>query len=238
MRMDKHSPGGGKHPVKQLDEAVTKLELVLKCDSNGVIDAIVSAIARIDVADVRFSVIHSDVGPISKSDLLMAMAGSKLVVGFNVPIMPKLDYLVRENGLEVRIYRVIYSITDDLAKIALSFSPVQTEEQIIGNARVIQLFKTGPKDGILGCEVLSGKLETGAEFRVISAMGPIYAGRIKSLQIDRKTVREARAPQRVGIKIQGFNKAKVDDLVESFKTVLPGKHRTWSPRGEVIYPDH
>lgn len=237
MHAGRHYTERVKHSAQSRDGAVHKLELVVKCDSNGVIDAVVLAIARIDVENVQFSVIHSGVGPIAKSDLLMAMTGSKLVIGFNVPIMPKLDHFVRESGLEVRVYQVIYSITDDLAKIALSLSPAPAEERIIGKGRVIQLFKTSPGDSILGCEVLSGKLEAGAEFRVISAMGPIYTGRLESLQIDRKTVREAKAPQQVGIKIHGFNKAKVGDLVESFKTVLPIKDRVWSPRGEVIYPD-
>lgn len=237
MHAGKHSPETGRNPAQPPDGAMKKIELVLKCDSHGVIDAVVSAITRVDVDNVQFLVIHSGVGAIAKSDLLMAMTGSRLVIGFNVPIMPKLDHFVRENGLEVRIYRVIYSITDDLAKIALSLLPAQAEERITGKGRVIQLFKTSPKDSILGCEVLSGKLETGAEFRVISAMGPIYTGRIESLQIDRKAVREARASQQVGIKIHGFNQAKVGDLVECFKTTLPARERGWSPRGEVIYPD-
>ena len=237
MHAGKHSSESGKNPPQPPHTAQKKLELVVKCDSHGVIDAVVSAITRIDLEHVQFSVIHSGVGAITKSDLLMAMTGSKLAIGFNVPIMPKLDQFVRENSLEVRIYRVIYSITDDLAKIALSLSPARAEERITGKGRVIQLFKTSPKDSILGCEVLSGKLESGAEFRVISAMGPIYTGRIESLKIDRKAVREARAPQQVGIKIHGFNRAKVGDLVESFKTVLPEQDRGWSPRGEVLYPD-
>jgi len=237
MHTGRHYTEKVKHSAQSPDGAVRKLELVVKCDSNGVIDAVVSAIARIAVENVQFSVIHSGVGPIAKSDLLMAMTASKLVVGFNVPIMPKLDHFVRENGLEVRVYQVIYSIMDDLAKIALSLSPVQAEERITGKGRVIQLFKTSARDSILGCEVLSGKLETGAEFRVISAMGPIYTGRIESLQIDRKKVREAKAAQQVGIKIHEFNKAKVGDLLESFKTVPPEKDRVWSPRGEVIYLD-
>ncbi len=84
MHAGKHSPDSGKYPVQPPDAAPKKLELVLKCDSNGVIDAVVSAITRIDVEHVQFSVIHSGVGPIAKSDLLMAMTALTVVAAFDV----------------------------------------------------------------------------------------------------------------------------------------------------------
>ena len=215
-----------------------RLELVVKCDVMGVIDAIVASISNIKVDGIEIEVIHSGVGPISKSDLLMALTGSKLVVGFDVELMPKLEQVIRENGLEVRIYKVIYTLTEDLRRIASSLLPQESGEEILGKARVIALFKSGHKDSILGCEVSAGVLEVGKDFRVISAMGPIYSGRIESMQIERKPIKQATPHQQGGIKIRGFNSAKVGDLVESFRTVSPKKSYVWSPKGEIIYVDH
>jgi translation initiation factor IF-2 len=216
---------------------VKKLEIVVKCDSMGVIDAIVTSIADIRVEGVRFDVIHTGVGPVSKSDLLMALTGSKLVVGFNVEVMPKLEQFIRENGLEIRIYRVIYNLTDDLRKIAQSLIPREPKEEILGKGRVIALFKSSSKDIILGCEVLEGTFEVGKDFRVISAMGPIYTGKIDTMQIEKTSVKQARVQQQVGIKIHGIKKVKLGDLVETFRTVSPKDAYIWSPKGDIVYAD-
>lgn len=233
----KHLDTFAPRPAEASGGDTTKLELVIKCDVVGVIDAIVASIADIKIDGVQFSVIHSGVGPISKSDLLMALTGSKLVLGFEVDMMPKLDQFVRENGLEVRLYKIIYHLTEDLKKIGLSLLPMEPEEETIGRAKVIALFKSSPKDIILGCEIIEGTFEVSKNYRVVSAMGPIYTGKIQSLQIEKESVHKAKAGQQVGIKIHGFTKAKIGDLLESFKTAVTKDSFTWSPKGDVVYVD-
>lgn len=237
MPEKKHAASIAPRSAETVGGDAKRLELVVKCDSVGVIDAIVASISDIKVDWVELQVIHSGVGPISKSDLMMALTGSKLVVGFNAELMPKLEQFIRENGLEVRIYKVIYTLTEDLRRIARSLLPQESGEEILGKARVIALFKSGHKDSILGCEVSAGTLGVGKDFRIISAMGPIYTGKIETMQIERKPIKQATANQQVGIKIRGFDKAKLGDLVESFRTVFPKKSYAWSPKGEVIYVD-
>ena len=233
----KHSRSFAARPADSSGEDVSKLELVVKCDVVGAIDAIVAAIDNIKIDGVQFAVIHSGVGPVSKSDLLMALSGSKLVVGFQVELMPRLEQFVRENGLEVRLYKVIYNLIEDLKKIGRSLLPEESKEEITGRGKVIALFKSGAKDSILGCEIMQGTLETGKDFRVVSAMGPIYTGKIESMQIERKSVGRAKAGQQVGIKIRGFKKAKLGDLVESFKKAAPQDSFRWSPTGDVVHVD-
>jgi len=233
----KHAASITPRSAETVGGGVKRLELVVKCDSVGVVDAIVASLADIKVDGVGLEVIHSGVGPISKSDLMMALTGSKLVVGFNAELMPKLEQFIREHGLEVRIYKVIYRLIEDLRRIARGLLPQESGEEILGKARVIALFKSSHKDGILGCEVSAGTLEVGKDFRVISAMGTIYTGKIESMQLERKSVKQATANQQVGIKIRGFNKAQLGDLIESFRTVLPEKSYAWSPKGEIIYVD-
>ena len=211
-----------------------KLEIVLKCDVAGTAEAISASLAEIEIPGVKIDLIQIGVGKISKSDVLMARTGSKLVIGFNVDIMPKLKQEIKEFGVEVRLYDTIYKLTEDIRKIARSFNIAPPAEKITGKAKVIATFKPGPKGMVIGCEVLEGAIELGKEFRVITAMGPAYFGKITSLQIEKQNVKSGRPGQQVGIKLVGWNKARVDDLVECFESQKPKGGGPWKPSSGVV----
>lgn len=211
------------------------LEIVLKCDSVGSIEAVTQIISSIVDPNLSIRIIHTGVGPVSKSDLVMALTGDKLVIAFEVDIMPKLDQWVKEHGAEVRVYRVIYRIKEDLEELARTLRPEVTDERVTGKARVIARFKSSPGDLIIGCEVSDGLLVTGNRFRVISAFGPIYEGRIESLQVEKNTVKEARPGEQAGIKLTGFNRVSVGDLVECFEVTAAKKTRGWKPGGQILH---
>jgi len=216
-------------------EKEQKLEIVLKCDAAGSEEAVLSSLGVTKTPEVELKVIHSDVGDVTKSDLLIALTGSRLVVGFNVGVGPKIDHLCKEQGIEVRLYDVIYQLTNDMQQIAKSLVIRDEEdEKITGKAKVIALFKGSRKGIILGCEVLEGTLALGKQFRIISAMGPIYSGKIQSLHIEQDEVKEASPHQQVGLKVFGLKKATIGDLVECFES-MPSKRRGgWQPRGGVF----
>ena len=234
MRKKSHS----RHRKKGLSEGEDRkkgLEIVLKCDSVGSLEAVISSLKTLENPEVEVSPIHTGIGAISKSDLLMALTGSRLVVGFNVSLLPKMEQLSKERGVEVRLYDVIYKLTQDLNEIAKSLIQSDEEkERITGKAKVIALFKSSRRGIILGCEVLEGALLQGKNFRVISAMGPVYSGKIESLHIEKDAVKEARAGQQVGLKISDFNEAKKGDLVETYEKVKPEASSAWHPRGRVF----
>ena len=212
-----------------------KLEIVLKSDSAGSQEAVISSIATKQEPGVVIQVIHAGLGPVSKSDLLMARTGSRIVVGFNVGISPMVKQLSQEQQIEVRLYDVIYKLTNDLHKIAHSLIPRRVEEKITGKAKVIALFKSSRKGIILGCEVLEGTLALGKDFRVISAMGTVYAGKVQSLHIEKDSVKQAKTGQQVGLKIPDFKQAKLGDLVECYEIVPPKVGPPWQPRGGVFH---
>jgi translation initiation factor IF-2 len=222
------------HKTASPSEAGQKLEIVLKCDVAGTAEAISTSLAEIDVPGVQIDTIQTGVGNISKSDVMMALTGSKLVIGFSVDTTPKLEQEIKEFGVEVRLYDTIYKLTEDIRKIAQSFKSREPKENITGKARVIATFNISPKGMVIGCEVLEGLIETGKEFRVITAMGPAYFGKITSLQIERQNVKSAKPGKQIGIKLEGWNKAKVDDLVECFEIVQPKGSGPWKPRSGVI----
>jgi translation initiation factor IF-2 len=217
---------GGKTPL---------LEIVLKCDSVGSVEAAIAAISGISLRGAGIAVIGSGVGAVSKSDVLLAGTASGLIAGFQVGTAPGLDKVLREHRVEVRLYNVIYSLAEDLEKIAESLVQVNLpEEEITGSGKVIALFKSSRKGIIVGCRVFEGHLAIGHHFRIISDMGPVYSGTIESLHIGPNAVQKATAGQEVGIKITGFSRARVGDLVESFKPLPPRKAGEWQPSGRIL----
>ncbi len=224
----KTMPGisGGKTPL---------LEIVLKCDSIGSVEAAVAAVSGISPHGAGIAVIGSGVGAVSKSDVLLAGTASGLIAGFQVGTAPGLDKVLREHGVEVRLYSVIYSLTDDLGKIAESLvqAPLP-EEEITGSGKVIALFKSSRKGIIVGCRVSEGHFSIGQHFRIFSEMGPVYSGTIESLHIGSGAVQKATPGQEVGIKIAGFSRARVGDLVESFRPLPLRKAASWQPSGRIL----
>jgi len=211
-----------------------KLEILIKSDSMGTREAVVSAVESLTSPQVDIEIIQAGVGHVSKSDLLMAGAASKLILGFNVDILPRIKELAKEHRVEVRLYRVIYDLTDDLKKIASSLTGTEESEKITGKAKVIAVFPGGRKSVILGCQVEEGVLAVGNRFRVISAPGPVYVGTVDSLHIEKDSVRQAKPGQQAGLRISGFKRARVGDFVECFEPVRTNTHARWQPSGGVL----
>lgn len=211
-----------------------RLEIVLKGDTTGSVEGVSGGISEMVLPGVDISIIRREIGAINQSDVLMAETGSRLIVGFQVDVLPGIERELREHGVEVRLYKIIYTLTDDIKRIAESMIHHVPGEDIIGSAKVISLFKSSRRGIIIGCEVFSGHLALNQRFRIISAMGPVYTGTIESLHIEKSVVQKAVPGQQVGIKIKDFKNVKMGDLVESFKPVKMKGVQSWKPRGEIL----
>lgn len=210
------------------------LEIVLKSDVAGTLEAVRASISYIKVPSVGIRIIQDGVGPVSKSDLLMARTGSRLIVGFNVGVAPQIQKEVVDNGVEVRLFDVIYKLSRDLTGLAKSLVRIDPEEKITGRAEVIAIFKRS-KGIIIGCEVTAGLIEKGNRYRIITAMGPAYSGKIESLQIEKNPVKSGKVGQQVGIGISDWKKAKVGDLVECFELLNTGSGGIWQAKPGIFY---
>jgi translation initiation factor IF-2 len=211
-----------------------KLEIVLKCDSSGSIEAITAVISKLYIPRVAINIIHSGVGPVNSSDILIAETGSRLIVAFQVDVLPGLESILSEHQVETRLYDVIYTLTADVRDVAEHMLPPSREDQITGSAKVVALFKGSRRGIIIGCEVLEGQLAHGQHFRIISAVGPVYSGTVESMHMGNKVIQKAVSRQQVGIKIKNFNKVKIGDLIESYRRAPVQKARTWKPEGKII----
>jgi translation initiation factor IF-2 len=230
-RRDKREKMGGLI-TKGVQPAV-RLQIVLKTDTVGSEEAVVSAIKALATRGIEVEVIQAGIGDISKSDLFLAETGSRLVIGFNVGILPKIGEMAKERQVEVRLYDVIYELTESLQKIVLSLLPQEEKEEITGRAKVIALFPGGRKSVILGCEVMEGSLGVGRKFRLISTPGTVYTGAVESLHIGKDEVKTAKKGQQAGLKVSGFTRAKIGDMVECFESVRPKAPARWQPKGGI-----
>jgi translation initiation factor IF-2 len=204
---------------EQLQEgAVQDLNLVLKGDVVGSVEAAVSELAKIQHPEVRVNVIHQGVGGITEGDIMLASASGAMVVGFNVRPNAEARGLAEREGVEIRTYRVIYQLTEEIEQALVGMlSPVQTEETI-GEAEVRALFRVSRLGTIAGCMVTNGLVRRSAQVRIVRDGTVIHETSIAQLKRFKDDVREVQEGFECGILLDGFNDVKEGDVLEMFET--------------------
>ena len=202
----------------QLQEGVVQdLNLILKGDVGGSVEAAISELAKIQHPEVRVNVIHQGVGGITEGDIMLAATSNALVVGFNVRPNVEARQLAEREGVDIRTYRVIYQLTEDIEQALVGMlSAVQTEE-IIGEAEVRALFKVSRLGTIAGCMVTSGVVRRNAQVRVIRDGTVIYDTTISQLKRFKEDAREVSEGFECGILLDGFNDVKEGDVLEAYE---------------------
>jgi translation initiation factor IF-2 len=203
----------------QLQEgAVQDLNLVIKCDVQGSVEALVAEVQKIQHPEVRVSVIHSGVGGITENDVNLAAVSNALVVGFNVRPNAEARALAEREGVDIRTYRVIYQLTDDIEQALVGMlRPVRTEETI-GEAEVRATFKVSRLGTIAGCMVTHGVVRRNAQARVVRDGTVIYDTTIADLKRFKDDAREVAEGFECGIRLDGFNDVKEGDVLEVYET--------------------
>jgi translation initiation factor IF-2 len=198
--------------------AVQDLNLVLKGDVVGSVEAAIGELSKIQHPEVRVNVIHQGVGGITEGDIMLASASGAMVVGFNVRPNAEARQLAEREGVEIRTYRVIYQLTEDIEQALVGMlSPVQTEETI-GEAEVRALFKVSRLGTIAGCMVTNGVVRRGAQVRVVRDGTVIHETSIAQLKRFKDDAREVAEGFECGILLDGFNDVKEGDVLEVFET--------------------
>jgi translation initiation factor IF-2 len=197
---------------------VKDLNLVLKGDVVGSVEAAVSELSKIQHPEVRVNVIHQGVGGITENDIMLASASNAMVVGFNVRPNAEARQLAEREGVEIRTYRVIYQLTEDIEQALVGMlSAVQTEETI-GEAEVRALFRASRVGTIAGCMVTSGVVRRGAQARVVRDGTVVYDTTIAALKRFKDDAREVAEGFECGILLDGFNDVKEGDVLEVYET--------------------
>ena len=198
-------------------DEVPELNLIVKADVQGSIGALLDAFAKMPQDEVRVNVIRSAAGAITESDISLAVASNAIVVGFNVrPDAPARDLAERE-GVDVRLYRVIYDAIDDIRSALSGMLKPEERETELGRAEVRALFRV-PRVGVVaGSYVLEGQIVRNARARVVRDGVIVYDGRVASLRRFKEDVREVAEGFECGIGIENFNDVKEGDIIEAYE---------------------
>jgi translation initiation factor IF-2 len=197
---------------------VQDLNIVLKGDVQGSVEALVGELGKIQHPEVRVNVIHTGVGGITENDVNLASASSALVIGFNVRPSAEAKLLADREGVDIRTYRVIYKLTEDIEQALVGMlSPVTTEE-VLGEAEVRALFRASRVGTIAGCMVTHGIVRRNARARVVRDGTVIHETAIAQLKRFKEDAREVAEGFECGILLDGFNDVKEGDVLEVFET--------------------
>ena len=196
---------------------IKDLNLVLKGDVQGSVEAAVSELAKIEHPEVRVNVIHQGVGAISEGDVMLAATSDAMVVGFNVRPNTEARQLAEREGVDIRSYRVIYQLTEDIEQALVGMLSAVTTEETLGEAEVRALFKVSRLGTIAGCMVTSGVIRRNAQVRVVRDGTVIYETTIAQLRRFKDDVREVAEGFECGILLDGFNDVKEGDVLEAYE---------------------
>jgi translation initiation factor IF-2 len=197
---------------------VADLNIVLKADVQGSVEAIVGELQKIDHPEVRVNVIHTGVGGISENDINLAAASNAMVIGFNVRPSSEARALAERQGIEIRQYRVIYELTQQIEQALVGMlSPVETEA-VIGEVEVRALFKASKVGTIAGCMVTSGLVRRGSRVRIFRDGARIHETTVAQLKRFKDDAREVTEGFECGILLEGYNDLREGDIFEVYET--------------------
>ncbi len=203
---------------RQIQEGkVKELNLVLKTDVQGSQEALQGALEKLSTETVKVNFIHTAVGAVSESNVMLAAASNAIIVGFNIGCEAKVPALAEKEGVDIRLYSVIYDVLSDVKKAMEGLLDPIIEEKTLGKAEVKELFNIHKLGMIAGSYVIEGKVLKDFPTRLIRDSEVIYEGRITSLKRFKDDVKEAAAGHECGIGLENFNDLKVGDIIEAYE---------------------
>jgi translation initiation factor IF-2 len=192
------------------------LRIVLKADTQGSVEAIVNALKQIETKKVDLDIIHSAVGPISESDILLASASEAVVVGFNVKVETMAVPAAKREGVQVKLYSIIYELLDQMKDAMAGLLDPELRETVIGHAEVKQVFQLS-RGIVAGCLVTDGRIARAGRARILRKRQPVYDGGLSTLRRFQDDVKEVRSGLECGIKLGDFSEYQVGDVIECYQ---------------------
>ena len=203
-----------------MDQADFKqLNLVVKADVQGSIEALADALSKIDQSEVKIEIIHSAVGAISETDVTLAAASNAIIIGFGVRPDAKARTAAEREGVQIKTYRVIYQALDDINAARVGMLAPEFEDRDTGSAEVRETFKVPRVGTIAGCMVQSGEISRDDSVRVVRDGVVVYEGKIGSLRRFKDDVKSVKSGYECGIGVEGFQDIHLGDIIETYQTV-------------------
>ncbi len=203
--------------VRAREGELPALNLVIKADVQGSLEAILEALEKFPQEEVRIQVLHRGVGAITENDVSLAQASGAIVIGFNVRPDPGARDLAEREGVDVRLYRVIYQVLDDIRQALSGLLAPEEQEVELGRAEVRALFRVPRLGVVAGCMITKGQITRGARARLVRDGVVVYTGRVASLRRFKDDVREVNEGFECGIGLENFQDEHEGDVIEAFE---------------------
>jgi translation initiation factor IF-2 len=198
---------------------LTNLNLVVKGDVGGSVEAISDALLKLSNEEVAVQIVHAGVGAITESDVMLAAASDAIVIGFQVRPVPGVRQVAEREEIDVRLYSVIYDAIEEVRDALEGLLAPEQKENVLGTIEVRETFRVPKAGTVAGCYVVEGKVHRNNRVRLVRDGVVVYTGSISSLRRFKDDVREVAAGYECGLSIEGYNDVKVGDTIEAFEVV-------------------
>lgn len=199
------------------DQKLKHLSIILKADVQGSVEAVRQALERLSNEEVKISILHSGVGAINESDVMLAKTGFTIIAGFNVRPDTKAKAEAERSGVDIRTYRIIYDVIDDIKRAVNGMLAPKFKEQYLGRAEVREIFKITGVGTVAGCMVKDGKIVRNAKIRLLRDNVIVTEGEIASLKRMKDDAKEVAAGYECGVGILNYDDVNVGDVIEAFR---------------------
>ena len=205
---------------QQMEDRAQEIQVVIKADVQGSAEALKDALAKLSTSEVAIKVISSGVGGITESDVMLAMASKARIVAFNVRADGAARKTIKDNGIDIRYYSIIYEAIDDLKAALSGMLAPEVRDQIVGLAQVRDVFRSSKFGQVAGCLVVDGHVKRNNPIRVLRDNVVIFEGALESLRRFKDDVNEVRAGTECGIAVKDYNDVRAGDQIECFERVV------------------
>jgi len=193
-----------------------ELNLILKADVQGSLEPIVGEINNLGKGEIAINILYAETGNVSENDVLLASSSQAIIVGFNVQADIAARRLAEKEGVSIRLYDIIYRLTEDVEKALKGMLAPEYTEKLIGKAVVLQVFNLSKGGKIAGCRVTEGEVRRNAKIRLTRGKDIVYEGEVNSLKHEKEDVREMRQGFECGIGFKNFNDVEIGDVIDCF----------------------
>jgi translation initiation factor IF-2 len=190
-----------------------ELNLIVKADVQGSLDPIVSELNKLGEGEIGIKVLYAETGNIGDNDVMLASASNAIIIGFNVQVDVSARRMAEKEGVDIRLYEIIYRMTEDIEKALNGMLEPETKEQIIGRAQVLAVFSASKFGKVAGCRVTDGELRRNAKVRLYRGTDIVYEGDMGSLRHEKDDVKEVRQGYECGVGFKSFNDIQVGDQI-------------------------
>jgi len=198
------------------DGEIKELPVIVKADVQGSVEVLMDLLPSLSTDKVKIRIIHAATGTITESDILLASTSNAIIIGYNVKPAPKIEEMAQKENVEIRAYKIIYQLTDDIKKALAGLLEPVIKETFLGRAQVRRIYRI-PKVGVIaGCYVSDGKIVRNAEIRVLRNKDVVHRGRIASLKHLKENVTEVKKDYECGIGLASFKDIQEGDIIEAF----------------------